>query len=268
MGALRRLLVALLVALVATPAAAAAPLHVRTSFDDATVDFGGVVRAHVAVVGTGSVTATLDLAPLTPVSPLQTARHGSVVELTRTFVCLTAACVSDRGDATPKLAPVEVVARIGGRSVRVTKPWPALHIRGRVTTADLSGSRPPFRASLVPPSPSYRAAPAMLAWLLDGAAIVLALAGVTLVLLQLRRRATRRRAPPVDELALAVRLAREAEARPVPDRRRAAGLLARVLRSRDERLAVAARDLAWAKPQPEAAALEELVGDVERGRAT
>jgi hypothetical protein len=41
-------------------------------------------------------------------------------------------------------------------------------------------------------------------------------------------------------------------------------LLARLLAGRDARLADAARELAWAKPQPEPAALEELVGDVEQ----
>jgi hypothetical protein len=264
---MKRLLLALALALVAAPAATAAPLTVRTSFDDATVEFGDVVQAHVAVVGAGSVSATLDLAPLTPVSPLQTSRHGDAVELTRSFVCLTSACVSDRGIATPKLAPAQVTVHIGSRLVRVSKPWPPLRIRGRVTNADLSGSRPPFRASLTPPPPSYRMSSDTLAWLLDGAAIVLGLAALALVLAQLRRRAVRRRAPAVDELALAVQLARESEGRPAPDRRRAAGLLARVLRSRDQRLAVTARDLAWARPQPEPDALEELVGDVERGAA-
>jgi len=260
----KRLLAAIVVALVAAPAAAAAPLTVRTTFDDATIEFGDVVRAHVAVVGADSVSATLDLAPFTPVSPLQTTRHGNVVELTRSFVCLTAACVSDRGDATPKLAPVRIEARVGGRPVRVTKPWPQLHVRGRVTTADLSSSSPPFQASLEPPPPSYRVAPRTLAWLLDGAAIVLGLAALAFVVAQLRRRVAHRSAPTADELALALRLAREAEARPAPDRRRAVGLLARVLRARDAPLAVAARDLAWARPQPEPDALEALVGDVER----
>jgi hypothetical protein len=269
MGALKRLAAVVVAVLALAPAAAAAPLTVRTSFDDATVQFGDVVRAHVAVLvaegaSAGSVRVTEDLAPLTPVSPLQVERHGDVVEVTRSFVCLTAACVSDRGDATPKLAPVQVAARVGGRSTHAVKAWPALHVRGRVTSADLSRSSPPFRASRVPPAPSYAIAPGTLAWLLDAGAAVLALAAVALVAVQLRRRASRRRAPRQDELTRAVRFAREAETRPVPDRRRAIGLLARVLRSRDARLATAARDLAWARPQPERDEVEQLVGDVER----
>lgn len=266
---MKRVVSAVVAALAFAPAAAAAPLTVRTSFDDTTVQFGDVVHAHVAVlaaegVSAGSVRVTEDLAPLTPVSPLRVARHGDVVEVTRSFLCLGSACVSDRGDATPKLAPVQVMARIGDRSVHVVRPWPVLHVRGRVTSADLAGASPPFRASLVPPAASYTVAPSTLAWLLDALAIVLAVGALALVALHVRRRSSRRRAPRADELARAVRLAREAETRPAPDRRRAVGLLARVLRSRDARLAAAARDLAWARPQPERDELEALVGDVER----
>ena len=72
------------------------------------------------------------------------------------------------------------------------------------------------------------------------------------------------RVAPVDEFARAVRLAREAGARPDPDRRRALGLLARLLDDRDRRLAESARDLAWAEPAPDREALAALVVDVER----
>ncbi|MGZ4389910.1 MAG: hypothetical protein ACXVZL_11070, partial [Gaiellaceae bacterium] len=60
-----------------------------------------------------------------------------------------------------------------------------------------------------------------------------------------------------------LRLAREAESRPPPDRRRALGLLARLLGSRDGRLATAASELAWAKPQPEREAMSGLVAEIE-----
>jgi hypothetical protein len=101
--------------------------------------------------------------------------------------------------------------------------------------------------------------------LLDGAAVVLALAGGTLAVYEARRRARRRRGEPtVDELERALRLAREAENRPPPDRRRALGLLARLLDARDRRLSGTASDLAWAEPEPEQAALATFVADVER----
>ena len=266
---MKRVVLVALAALVLAAPSAAAPLTVRTSFDDETVQLGDVVRAHVAVLvaegaSASSVRVNEDLAPLTPVSPLQVARRGDVVEFSRTFVCLSAACVSDRGDATPRLAPVQVAARVGERPVRALKSWPVLRVRGRVSPADLSRASPPFRASLAPPSPSYAVAPSTLAWLLDGVAIVLALGALALVALAIRRRASERGPPRTDELARAVRLAREAETRPPPDRRRAVGLLARVLRSRDTKLAASANELAWARPQPERDDLEQLVDDVER----
>ncbi len=94
---------------------------------------------------------------------------------------------------------------------------------------------------------------------------MLALAAAALAVLEARGLARRRRGEPtVDELERALRLAREAETRPPPDRRRALGLLARLLDRRDRRLSGAASELAWAEPEPERAALATFVADVER----
>jgi len=278
MGALRRAVVlAVVVALAAfgAHAAVAAPLQVRTSFDEADVQFGAPVHARVSVVlgpavRTGSVRVTDDLAPLTTVSPRRGTRAGNVIEATRVVTCITAPCVAAGGVVTPKLAPALVTAVLAnGRTVRVAAPWPALTVHGRVSGADLGRAQPPLRGSVAPPAPTYRVAPSTLAWLLDGAAIVLGLAALALLVVQARRWWSRRhRDTPTDQLEQALRLAREAEARPAPDRRRAAGLLARLLDDRHEHLAGSASELAWAKPQPEAAALESLVGDVERERQT
>jgi hypothetical protein len=68
---------------------------------------------------------------------------------------------------------------------------------------------------------------------------------------------------PLTGLARAVALAREAERRPTPDRRRALGLLALLLGSRERRLADAADELAWSAPAPTPDALAELVTEVE-----
>jgi len=75
----------------------------------------------------------------------------------------------------------------------------------------------------------------------------------------------RRRQVPGDELSRALRLVREAEERPVPDRRRALALLARLLRT--TALGTAARDLAWSEPAPDREAIAALVADVEGERA-
>lgn len=271
---MRRFLFVLFLAGVLAPPAAAAPLEARASFDDATVQFGDLIHTRVSVVADGSVRAGSihvvdDPAPLTIVSLPRTSRAGDVIEVTRDAICLTSACVSDSGSATPKLAPALVTATLtNGRTVHVSVRWPELTVRGRVTSGDLGRARPPFRASLLPPAPTYSTAPDTLAWLLDAAAVVLGLCAVALVFVQVRRWLRRRaRAAPADELERALRLARQAELRPPPDRRRAAGLLARLLGERDPALAGNASALAWAEPQPEPEQLETLVGEVERGRA-
>jgi hypothetical protein len=70
--------------------------------------------------------------------------------------------------------------------------------------------------------------------------------------------------PPLTGLERALALARAAEERPTPDRRRALGLLARLLGSRDPRLAGAADDLAWSAPAPTSDAVADLVTQVEQ----
>jgi hypothetical protein len=273
-GAVKRLALLVVLAGVLAPAAVAAPVTARAGFDDATVQFGEVIHTRVTVVVDGSVRAGSvhivdDPAPLTTVSLPRTARVGSVIEVTRNAICLTSACVSDTGSTTPKIAPALVQATLqDGRTVHVAARWPQLTVRGRVTGGDLGRARPPFRASLLPPAPTYRTSPGTLAWLLDAAAIVFGLGAAALIAVQVRRWMRRRgRTAPADDLERALRLAREAEQRPPPDRRRAAGLLARLLGERDVPLAGDASELAWAEPQPEPEALESLVGEVERGRS-
>jgi hypothetical protein len=150
-----------------------------------------------------------------------------------------------------------------GRTVHARAAWPALHVRGRVTAADLAPARPPFRVDTAPPAPTYSVRPGLLTWLLVAAAVVLALAAIALVVRELLRRRTTRM-PAEDVLERALRLTREAESRAPDDRRRALGLLARVLEARKRATASSARDLAWSRPPPESDELAALVGDVER----
>jgi hypothetical protein len=273
-GAVIRLisLAALTLAVVA-PAAAAAPLRAQASFDAATAQFGAPIHARVSVVADpsvrrSSVRVVEDLAPLTTVSRQRVRRAGNVIEATRVVTCVTAPCVAASGVARPKLAPAVVTAVLtNGHTVRIAASWPSLAVRGRVSGADLRLTQPPFRAPVAPPPPTYRIAPGTLAWLLDAAAIVLGLAALTLLAVQMRRwHRRRRRGARTDELERALRLAREAETRPPPDRRRAAGLLARLLDERHAPLAGNASELAWAEPPPPHGALDSLVGDVERER--
>lgn len=259
-----------------TGSAAAAPLVVRATFEAPIVQFGDPIRTHVVVlldatqIRTSSVRIVDDAGPLTPLSApdtIRTTRNGTlVIAIGRTFGCISSSCVAAKGDATPTLPRVLVTAVTNhGKRVQATASWPVLQIRGRVSAADLARSRPPFRANTTPPPPTYRIAPSSLAWLLDGLAVVLALAAVSLALtvaLRLARRGGG--AAAAGELERALRLAREAESRPPADRRRALGLLARLLDKRNRRLAGTASDLAWARPDPERESLATLVSDVER----
>jgi len=266
-GALRRAAVVAAAALALAPAAAAKPLVVHARLDDTTVLFGEPIQARVSVVADRSVRRSSirvdeDLAPLTVTASAHTARAGSVVEVTRVAVCMTAPCVAR---TFPRLRSVVVTATLrDGRSVRATASWPQLSVRGRVVAADLARARPPFRASVAVPPATYRIDPATLAWLLVALAIVTGLGALALGAGELRRRRARAPRASRDPLERALRLVREAESRPAPDRRRAAGLLARLLRDRDAPLARTASDLAWAKPQPEPDDLEVLASDTER----
>jgi hypothetical protein len=253
--------------------ASAAPIVVHATFEPATVQFGDPIEARVVVVldttsvRPGSLGLVDDAGPLTPASNTHTSRSSQgdtlTIATTRTFSCLSSACVAARGDATPTLPHVTatVVSR-DGTTLRAATAWPTLRVRGRVSNADLARLRPPFRANTTPPPPSYRIAPGTLTKLLVGVAIVFGLGAVAVAAAHVRRR-VRLAQPPGDELGRALRLVREVERRPPSDRRRALGLLARVLRSRARPLSGAASDLAWSRPEPASDEVASFVTDVE-----
>jgi hypothetical protein len=255
----------------ATPSA---PLLVRASFDSPRVAFGDRLTARVTVLVDRSLVRpdTLrlsdDLAPLTEVGPARTTEttHGrlTAVSVETTAACLTDPCVARSGD-TPLRLP-RVTVRVESRDSRVLRAdarWPTLHVGSRVSSDDLARLRPRFVADTAPPAPGYAVAPSTLAAVLDALAAVLAAACVVLTVGLIVRRRTGA-APAAGELETALRLAREAESRPPADRRRALQLLARRLDARQQRLAGAARDLAWSEPPPERQDVSRLVAEVER----
>ncbi len=294
MGALRQGRVLGLAAAVAAGAAAAAvlvvgrgssapgiaptaPLAVHASFEPPTVQFGDPVTARVVVLldralaRAETLKITDDLAPLTQLGPARTTRTTrgrlTVVSISVPAACLTDPCVARPGETRLELPRVTAaVSAADDRVLRAGTAWPVLRVQSRVTAADLAPVRPPFRADASPPPPSYRIAPATLARLFEALAALLAVAGAGLVVYQVGLLAHRRRraSPALGELEDALRLAREAEARPAPDRRRALSLVARLLEARNRRLAGAARELAWSEPKPEPRALSELVSEIER----
>jgi hypothetical protein len=246
-----------------------AALVVRASFDPPAAQFGDRVVARVdvladrSVLDTSKLQVTEDVAPLTALGAARVSRtvRGRllVVSYALPAVCVTEQCIGKRLQLPS--ARAEAPRRSGG-VVQVKTAWPVLEIGGRVTAADLARSRPPLRSDTSMPSVTYRIAPATLSFLLDLAAAVLAAAGVALAAWQAAGLLRRKRASDTrDELERALALVREAETRPPEDRRRAVGLLARLLHQRDERLAGDAGDLAWSEPKP---APEQLAALAER----
>jgi hypothetical protein len=270
-GALSRLavLVALLgVLLVGMSAnAAAAPVKVTAVLDQTAVDFGDPVTATVTVFLDHDTDVQLheNLAPLTQLGPTRvtnaTLDGVHTVTYTSRASCLDQRCISTTGGKRIALKPVVVNAA----GTKTTTAWPVLDVRARVSKEDAAKVRPPLRHDTTPPAVTYRFAPAGLARALEIAAALLAAAGLLLAgwtAAALNRR--RRVVAPLTGLERALALARDAERRPPPDRRRALGLLARLLGPRDSQLADAADDLAWSAPAPTPDALAELVSQVEQ----
>ena len=265
-----------------TPTHAVQPsrtLTLRTSFAPPAAQFGDRVVARVVVLADRSVLDAQHLritAGVAPLSQLATphvtrADRGRLAVVTYEVpaVCIDERCLGGKSPRRLRLPAVHVEApRLDGGVLRATAGWPALELRGRVTAADLASGRPAFRADRSLPAVSYRISPHTLATLLDVIAALLAVAGVAWAARQIAVLVRRRRALDTrSELERAVALVREAEMRPSGDRRRAVGLLARILRTRDAPLAREAGDLAWSRPKPAAAdlaALADRAGGEER----
>jgi hypothetical protein len=234
------------------------------------VQFGDRVTAELDVIfdrpalHTSYAQVQASFAPLAQLSAPRIKRtkrgNADVLRYTVELSCLDQVCAGTRKVVQLPGASVSV----GGKTLSVQ--WPKLVVRGRVTAQDLKQDPPPLVADASVPQPSYRIGPSLAATLLEVLAAVLALAGVALAGHQavLVARARRRRASRQTQLERALVLAREAGGRAPADRRRAVGLLARLLARRGEALADPARDLAWSTPAPAPDDVELLVARIER----
>jgi hypothetical protein len=252
----------------------AVPLAVRATFEPPLVQFGDATTMRVDVeldrnaVRSQTLHVATDLAPLTALSAARTSRTVSgrleTVSILQRVACLSSPCLAK----TVKIPPVRASATTRSGAVAIATSASLLQLGSRVTAMDLATATPHFAADTAPPAPSYGVAPSTVAPVLDVIAAVAAAGAAALLALQVlavgRRR---RRQDTTDELARALRLVREAEARPVPDRRRALALLARVLRNRDVRLGPVVSDLAWSERPPDPQSIDALAGEVEEGRA-
>ena len=251
------------------------PLTVRASFDPPAVQFGDRIVTRVVVLAdrdaldTSGLRVTQDIAPLTALGATHVTRTTRgrllVVSYELPAVCLSDDCLARTGTKVLRLPTVRATApRRDGGVERAHTAWPTLKVGSRVAAADVTKSPLPLRADTSLPAVTYRIAPHTLSRLLDAIAVLLVLAGVGLAVWQATVLVRRHRSSDTrSALERAVALVREAESRPPEDRRRAVGLLARVLGRRDETLAREAGDLAWSEPAPAPDELAALADQVD-----
>jgi hypothetical protein len=268
-AALRLAAAVVALALVGPAAAAETPLP-TTTLGPSPALFGDRITATVSVVVDRSAASVVrvvaDFGPLDVLAGPVRERVDRGTHATLRFswevACLSEDCVPTRSSRQIVLPPVRLVG-----AAPATVPWPPLTVVGRVSVKDAAAATPPFRLETQLPRPTYRVSPAGLPLALDFLAAALVLAGVLLVARELVRRRRRReeaRLAALSPLERALLYAREAEQRGPVDRRKALGLLARVLGGRAESLAGTASELAWSPHKPSPAQVESLVGDVER----
>ena len=260
------------------------PFEVRASLSPRTHLFGDLVNADVAIeldrdaVDPRSVRVRARFAPYEVVRrEVEERAAGDVVALRYRFelLCVRAACLAQqRLPVAIDLDPVEIRYRLRrGVARRRRLAWPRSEIGSRLGTVELESldlSRP-WRASMTPPPPSYRANPRLVAGALYGGAVLLAALALALLAPAVRRAlrvAPRRKDPlaglPPLERALAL-LQRALAAGTPEEQRKALDRLARELRRHgDVELAQAAGRLAWSPPTPAGDELGALTGRVRQ----
>lgn len=190
-------------------------------------------------------------------------RNGREVRLTQRLACLGPGCVPERGTRVVSLPPPRVVA--GGR---VTTAQPAsLTVVPRVPAAVVAAREAKYLRQTEIPEPGLARRVDALAALAVVFAVAFVLAAVALVATGVRGRRPGA-AVDADAYERAVRLLRESASRPTPDRRRAAGLLGRLAKTRArEGLGSTADRVAWSRQHPDAAAVGGLAdrAETERG---
>jgi len=269
-----KVVLAVAAALALAPAAGAAPLVVRTSLDPRTVLFGEPAVAEITVVADpafvdpATVRIEAELAPFRRVGSVTTERReaddAAIVTRRVRIACVSDACRPRDALRPVQLSPVRVTARgANGRQVSATARWPVLLVAPRVP-ADAAAGEPTWRVDTRVPEPSYRVRPGLASALLLGAAVLLAAAAVGLVASELLRRRRRAGAERLSELEAALAAVRASTGGPEPQRRRAAGMLARALERRRDARAGSAGTLAWDEPEPEPDRMTALADEVER----
>jgi hypothetical protein len=246
------------------PGAHAADPQVTTSMSPRPALFGDVIHAVITVRGDERATIQQGF------SPFRVLREASGTTRTQDVVvthwdfdlqCLEARCAPGPGSREVAIAASRV--RVGSHAVEAR--FQPIRIDPRATQAQVADPERGFRHPIDPPAPSFRFAPATVRRILSGAAVLLVVIALALIVPLVRPR--RRPADPeqVDPLAEALALVAAARSRSPSDRRRALGLLARTLRLRGvAEEGQAAADLAWSEPDPVPSGMDQLVERIER----
>ena len=259
-----------------TPALASPPLAVSTSVSPRFVYFADTVTARVTVIADhrqvdpSSIRVTAPFDSWDQVAPTRTTSTsgGPFTRLSWSFdlACVQASCLPGAQPLTIHLTPATFTARrLNGSTVSVARSWPTVSIAPRFGKAT-RGSTPRFALDQGLPAATYRLGPTALADGLDAGALLLAAVACWIAVRAiLRRRPARTRELP--PLTRALAFVRQAKERPVDDRRRAAGLLARTLAAdHEDPLSAAASRVAWSAGEPAPTGLEDLARSVESTR--
>jgi hypothetical protein len=249
--------------LVVATNANAAGVQISTATAPRVARFGDVIHATITVRAAAVATVQGGFSPYQVLGSRSTSsRAGDVVTTVSTFdlQCLEPQCAPGPGARRIALAPSRVL--VGSRVLNAR--FARVLVETRATAEQVAHPERSFLHPTTPARPVYRVSPGTARALLLVAALVLVLVAAILLRPLARRRQAQSREPQPDSLARALVLVRAARSRPPPDRRRALGLLARVLRRRgDAPDARAAADLAWSEPEPDSDRMQRLADHVE-----
>ncbi len=253
--------------------AAGATNTVSTNLTPRAILFGDTVLAEVDVTidtrvddpSTLNVTPALGAWSIVKPATSTVSRAGPLLRRTYLFTvaCRTASCVPAGARRTLTLPAALVTVRTrAGKTVRLRESWPSVVEASRLPAGAATATKPPFLLQTTPPPLHPRVSAKLAADALDAVALLLALGAVAILLRELRRRFVRV-PPPVPDIERALRLVREAERRPAPDRRKALALLARVVPATDTAgLGADAARAAWERESPSPETLGELANRV------
>jgi hypothetical protein len=250
-------------ALAAAPVADAATVQVSTATTPLTAHFGDVIHATIRVRAASAAQVQAGFSPYEVLASRSThSRAGGVVTTVWTFAlqCLEPECAPGPGPRRIALAPSRVLVGSTVTSAR----FPRVVVATRATARQVAHPERFFLHPVAPPAATYRFSPDTMRGVLFSAAALLVLVALLLLWPLVRPRRAPSPAHQADALARALELVRAARSRPTPDRRRALGLLSRVLRRRgDAPIARVAADLAWSEPDPDAERMRELADRIE-----